>query len=62
MKTAVEEKIDTAQEAKIKWDEFLDLYSLYLSSPIGELREQLDSKAKELRQLGQEEILGFKLS
>jgi len=62
MKTAVEVKTDTAHEAKIKWDEFLDLYSLYLNSPIGELREQLDSKAKELRQLGQEEILGFKLS
>jgi len=62
MKTAVETKTDNAHEVKIKWDEFLDLYSLYLNSPMGELREQLDSKAKELRQLGQEEILGFKLS
>jgi len=61
MNTATETKTDAAHEAKIKWDEFLDLYFLYLNSPIGELREQLDTKAKELRQLGQEDILSFKL-
>jgi len=61
MKTVVETPTDIAHEVKIKWDEFLDLYSLYLRTPMGELREQLDEKAKELRQLGQEDILGFKL-
>jgi len=61
MKTVVETPTDIAYEVKIKWDEFLDLYSLYLRAPMGELREQLDEKAKELRQLGQEDILGFKL-
>ena len=61
MKTATLVRNEFTSEARVKWDEFLDLYSLYLKAPVDELRENLLEKAGELEQLGQESITGFEL-
>jgi hypothetical protein len=61
MKTATLVTNELTSEARVKWDEFLDLYSLFLKAPVGELRENLLEKAGELEQLGQESIMGFEL-
>ena len=61
MKTATLVANKFTSEARVKWDEFLDLYSLYLRAPADELRASLLQKAGELQQLGQESITGFEL-